>query len=175
MEAPVQIVDYSPHWPEQYEREKARVLEAIPEWVVALEHVGSTAVPGLSAKPIIDIMIGIARLSDAEATFEPLRQIGYDYRPEFEILIPERRFFRKGPPQARTHHVHMVERDSAFWLDHLLFRDYLRSHPDVAKDYEALKRDLAAQVGKERQAYTDAKTPFIQGILRQARAEKLSD
>jgi len=174
VEAPVQIVDYNPLWPEQYEREKARVLEAIPEWVVAMEHVGSTAVPGLSAKPIIDIMIGMARLSDAEATFEPLRQLGYDYRPEFEILIPERRFFRKGPAEARTHHVHMVERDSAFWHDHLLFRDYLRSHPNVAKDYEALKRNLAARLGKERQAYTDAKTPFIQGILRQAHAEKFS-
>jgi GrpB-like predicted nucleotidyltransferase (UPF0157 family) len=102
---------------------------------------------------------------------EPLAGIGYEYVPEFEDELPERRYFRKGPPEARTHHVHMVETGTEFWQRHLLFRDYLRTHPATADEYEALKRRLAKQHTTDREAYTEGKTDFIRGIVEMARAE----
>jgi len=114
MKNPVTVADYDPRWPRIYEEEKARILNAIGNKVVAVEHVGSTAVPGLGAKPIIDTRIGTAHLSDAGDCIEPLRSIDYEYVPEYEASIPERHFFRKGPEGApnKHFHLHMVERTS---------------------------------------------------------------
>jgi len=172
VERPVVIVDYDPEWPLLYEQEKARLLRVIGRWVVAIEQVGSTAVPGLGAKPIIDVMVAVRRLADAEKCIEPLQSIGYEYVPRGEDFIPERRYFHKGPPEARTHHLHMVERTSDFWERHLLFRDYLRTHPKTAQEYEQLKRELAARYGSDRLCYNDAKTPYIEAVVAKARAEK---
>ena len=170
MANPVKIVDYSPRWSVLYEEEKNKILGVIGHKVVEIEHIGSTAVPGLGAKPIIDIMVGVSRLTDAEECIEPLRSIGYEYVPEYEVEIPERRYFRKGP--VNTHrHLHMVEVVNDFWERHLLFRDYLRAHPEVASEYLALKKDLAARYGTERNSYTEAKTSFIEQVVGRARAE----
>lgn len=174
MTSPVIIVEYDPQWPNMYEDEKARVLDAIGHAVVAIEHVGSTAVPGLGAKPIIDIMVGIPRLADAQQCIEPLRSIGYEYVPEYEVQLPERRYFHKGPAGARTHHLHMVEPTSEFWERHLLFRDFLRAHPEASQHYDALKKELAAKFGPDREGYTEAKTPFIRAVEEKARAAKAS-
>ena len=130
--------------------------------------VGSTSVPCLVAKPIIDIMAALRRLVDARACIEPLQTIGYEYVPEHEASIPERRYFRKGPPGARTHHLHMVELRSGFWEGHLLFRDFLRAHPDVADGYYRLKVRLAVELGLGRGAYTDAKASFIESVVARA-------
>jgi GrpB-like predicted nucleotidyltransferase (UPF0157 family) len=169
--APVVILDYDPRWPALYEEEKALIVAAIGPSIVAIEHIGSTAVPGLAAKPIVDIMIGIPRLDEAPALYGSLAQIGYEYAPEFEELIPERRFFRKGPAECWTHHLHIVEFRDDFWVRHLLFREYLRRHAEVAHDYKQLKRALAAEYSENRQGYTEAKTNFIHGIESLARAD----
>lgn len=170
MSDPVLIVDYNPDWPRMFEVEKARILAAIGDRIAAIEHVGSTAVTGLGAKPIIDIMVGLNRLADARECIAPLEQVGYEYVPQYEVVMPERRYFRKGPPTARTHHVHMVETTSDFWERHLLFRDYLRSHPDVARQYFLLKKELAERYGSDREGYAEAKTAFIRSVEATARA-----
>ncbi len=140
--------------------------------MTAVEHVGSTAVPNLAAKPIIDIMVGIRTLAEAPLVVEPLANIGYEYVPEYEVTMPERRYFHKGPEMARTHHLHMVEPTSEFWKRQLAFRDYLRAHPDAAEEYARLKRGLAVQYQWDRNAYTDAKTEFVQAVLSKARRDK---
>jgi len=170
MGAPVKVVDYDPNWPLIFEREKAKILSVIAKKVVAIEHVGSTAVPGLGAKPIIDIMVGMRHLSDAQGCIGPLETIGYEYVPEYQVSIPERRYFRKGPSNVpnKHYHLHMVEYDSDFWRRHLLFRDYLRAHPRTAKEYHRLKKELAAKYRFNRDAYTEAKTLFIESIVAKA-------
>jgi GrpB-like predicted nucleotidyltransferase (UPF0157 family) len=169
--APVVIVDYDPRWPALYEEEKDRIVAASGPVVLAIEHIGSTAVPGLAAKPIIDIMAGVRTLDEAPALYGPLATIGYEYAPEFEETIPERRFFRKGRAEYRTHHLHVVNFGDEFWVRHLLFREYLRRHTQVAHDYKQLKRKLAKEYGGNRQGYTEAKTDFIRGIEFLARAD----
>ena len=172
MEHPVIIVDYDSKWPSLFEEEKAKILSVIGHIIVAVEHVGSTAVPGLGAKPIIDIMVAIRQLADARECIGPLRSIGYEYVPEYEAEMPERRYFHKGPLGGRTCHLHMVELTSGFWERHLLFRDYLRTHPDVSQQYCQLKKELAARHSSDRGAYTEAKTSFIRSIENRALAEK---
>jgi GrpB-like predicted nucleotidyltransferase (UPF0157 family) len=172
-DAPVEVMDYNPHWPKIFGKEKRQVLNAIGNKVVAIEHVGSTAVPGLGAKPIIDIMVGLRNLSDAKHCIKPLERIGYEYVPEYEASMPERRYFRKGPNEPNKHyHLHMVEHGGEFWKRHLLFRDYLRTHPDTASEYYALKRQLATRYRLNREAYTYAKTFFIESIVSKAGAGK---
>lgn len=172
MGAPVVIVAYDPQWPRRYEQEKAALLSVLSDRLVALEHMGSTAIPGLGAKPIIDIMAALRSLEEAPTCIEPLRGLGYDYVPEFEAFIPERRFFRKGSPEKHTHHLHLFAQ-SHFWDRHeLLFRDYVRAHPQTAQEYERLKRELASRYGTDREGYTNAKTEFVQSIVALAQAEK---
>ncbi|UCB42509.1 MAG: GrpB family protein [Dehalococcoidales bacterium] len=171
MPEPVIIVDYNPQWPVMYEEEKARILSAIGLKIVAIEHIGSTSVPGLGAKPIIDIMVGVRQLAEAEECIEPLQSVGYEFVPPEKAGIPERRYFRKREPGARTHHLHMVEMDSEFWEKHLLFRDCLRANHSTAEQYHVLKKRLAEQYGLNREGYTEAKTLFIQSVLAKARAE----
>jgi len=169
MSSPIVIVDYNPQWPILYGQERASIVSVIGHKVVTIEHIGSTSVPGLGAKPIIDIMVGLRQLGDAEHCIAPLAAIGYEYVPEYEDELPERRYFRKGP-QTRHFHLHMVEVTSEFWGRHLIFRDYLRTHPETARAYEALKCRLAAQYATNHEGYTDAKTSFIESVVAQARA-----
>lgn len=163
------IVDYDPDWQARFEAEKKVIFDALGGSLVALEHIGSTSVAGLGAKPIIDMLAGIRQLADAVACIPTLQRLGYEYVPQFEAEFPERRFFRRGAPDARTYHLHMVEVGSDFWERHLLFRDYLRSYPEIAQDYEVLKRRLADLYGADRESYTKAKTDFIVSSLAQAR------
>ncbi len=166
------IVGYDPQWPAMYEEEKAHIMAAIGGNIVAIEHVGSTSVPGLAAKPIIDIMVGVRRLDDALLCIEPLQPLGYEYRPQDQLVMPERRYFRKNSNGVRTHHLHMVEPTSNFWRDHILFRDYLRAHPASAAEYARVKRALAAGHPQDTLAYTEAKTPFITSLLAHTQTEK---
>lgn len=170
MTSPVIIVDYDPEWSARYAVERARILDAAGEHLVAIAHVGSTSVPGLSAKPVVDIMLAVRRMGDARACIAPLEALGYEYRPETEASFPQRRFFRKFQAGTRTYHLHVVELTSDFWHRLILFRDYLRAHPETAAEYSRLKRELAAQHSEDRGAYTDAKTVYIMGIEDKARA-----
>jgi GrpB-like predicted nucleotidyltransferase (UPF0157 family) len=150
---------------------------------VRIEHMGSTAVPGLGAKAIIDIMPGLHSLDDAAALIEPLASIGYEYVPEHERPseidegMPFRRYFRKDVNGERAFHMHMVEAGSDFWVTHLLFRDFLRVSPDDAREYERVKREVAAEYNKTVTAasnvnlgYTDNKSDCVNAIMAKARA-----
>ena len=168
MKGPIVIADYDPRWPAIYEEEKTQILQTIGDRVVAIEHVGSTAVPGLGAKPIIDIMVAVCRLDDAQQCVGPLKSIGYERG--LRDPTPECRFFNKGLPEAHRH-LHMAELTSDFWRRNLLFRDFLRTHPDIAQQYQDLKKDLAARYGADRDGYTEAKTEFIKSVVARAQAE----
>lgn len=157
------VAEYDPAWAEIYERDRAAIAGALGEMVRGLEHVGSTAVPGLAAKPIIDILLGVDA-GDLDRIIEPLERIGYEYNPDWEISLPHRRYFRRLLPDGtNTHHLHAVVIGSAFWTRHLRFRDYLRATPSKVEEYAALKRENARryQGGID---YTFAKTEFIQSV-----------
>ena len=168
MSAPVIITLYDPLWVTQYNEEAARIQLEIGEWLAGLEHVGSTAVPGLAAKPVIDILAGLRTLADAPHCIPRLQGLGYRYIPDYELDLPERRYFQKLIDGQHSHHIHMVEVTSDFWRRHLLFRDYLRSHPDDARAYGELKLRLAEQFENDRAAYTDAKGTFINEVMAKA-------
>ena len=169
-QAPVVIVEYDARWPRMFAEESASIRSVLGDKLVALEHVGSTAVPGLAAKPIIDILAGVRSLADSFERIEPLKRIWYRYVPELEADLPDRRYFHKGSADGRTHHLHMVEVVSHFWERHLLFRDYLRRHPETAQEYAKLKKRLADEFRTDREGYTQAKTPFITAIEEKARS-----
>ncbi|HEY5625147.1 MAG TPA: GrpB family protein [Dehalococcoidia bacterium] len=165
---PIVIADYDPRWAAMYADESARIQAAAGEWLLGIEHVGSTAVPGLAAKPIVDIMPGLQSLADTPHIVSAMEGLGYQYIPEYEDELPERRYFvlpaGRGYRHKRLFHIHAVETTSAFWRRHLAFRNYLRSHPDIAGEYAALKSRLAAEYGSDREGYTEAKTEFITRI-----------
>jgi GrpB-like predicted nucleotidyltransferase (UPF0157 family) len=166
------IQDYDPRWPAMFADEWAHIAVALGSVLVTVEHVGSTAVPGLAAKPIIDLLVGVRSLTQARSTcVAPLQQLGYVYLPEYESWLPEELFFRQGPPGPWTHHVHLMEPTAVRWGEQLLFRDYLRAHPEVAQEYGQLKQALAAAVGDDVVGFRAGKRPFIQAVLAKARAE----
>lgn len=159
----VRLVTYDPRWPVRFEEERAALSEAIGEWVTGgIHHVGSTVVPGLEAKPVIDILVGVEDLETSRACFEPLAELGYLYAP---YLADEMHWFCKPDPSRRTHHLHLVPRASVRFRDELAFRDRLRSDPELAEQYAKLKRELAGRFEHDREAYTDAKADFIRQAL----------
>jgi GrpB-like predicted nucleotidyltransferase (UPF0157 family) len=165
----VEIVDYDPAWPLLYEAEAARIRAVLDSnLIVGLQHFGSTAIPGLAAKPIIDILIAVRSIADAQAAvIDPLQRLGYAYWSENPKV--DRMFFVKGMPpfgQRRTHHVHVTEPTGEMWQQRLAFRDYLKAHPEDAARYGRLKHDLAARHRLDREAYTSAKDHFIADIQR---------
>jgi GrpB-like predicted nucleotidyltransferase (UPF0157 family) len=167
---PIIITDYDPHWPAKFAEEEARLYKAIGDWVTGIEHIGSTSVPGLAAKPVIDILVGVRALAEADAhCIAPICDLGYEYVPEFESVMPYRRFFRRSTADGlRSHQIHLIEKETDFWQRHLLFRDYLRTHPARAQEYAALKRRLAPQF-TDVNDYADAKTNFIRATEALAR------
>ena len=166
---PVEVVEYDQDWPRAYAEERDRIAAAIGETILAIEHVGGTAVPGLPAKPVIDLMVGVEDIERAGPAVAGLINLGYEYVPELERELPDRRYFRRGTPES--HHVHMVPVSSDYWAEHLLFRDYLRSHPQAAEEYGKLKRGLAGRFRLDREAYRSGKLPFIDMVVAAARRE----
>jgi len=163
-EAPVHIVPYDPEWPASFEAERVLIVEAIGTWLAGpVEHVGSTAVPNLAAKPVIDIMAGVESLDASRDALPVLETCQYCY---FPYRADEMHWFCKPSPAFRTHHLHLIPIDSERWVAQLAFRDYLRAHPDVAREYAAMKYRLAEQHRYDREAYTAAKEPFIRDVLR---------
>lgn len=171
----VEIVSYDQEWPHQAQIEIDRMRGALPRnSVVDIQHVGSTAIPGLSAKPILDIQVAVRSLDEIKAVVVPaLQKMGYEYwanNPD-----PDRMFFVKGMPpfgEKRTHHVHIVEAGSKHWEGKALFRDYLIAHPEIAKEYESLKIKLAQHHALDREQYTDAKSEFVEKVLQLAKTKK---
>jgi GrpB-like predicted nucleotidyltransferase (UPF0157 family) len=163
--APIVVADYDPGWPALFERLARPVREAVADLGARVEHVGSTAVPGLAAKPIVDIDVVVAAPSDVPEAIERLRGLGYVYQGDKGIVGREAFLW---PPGAPVHHLYVVVDGGPPYRDHVRFRDHLRQHPDKAEEYAALKRELARRHGRDRIAYTDAKTGFVTAILRAA-------
>jgi GrpB-like predicted nucleotidyltransferase (UPF0157 family) len=168
----IEIVDYDAHWPRLFEEERAALEQVLPsDQVLAIEHAGSTAIPGLAAKPIIDIFIAVPSIEVAKATLVvPIKAIGYVYWAENPDLT--RMFFVRGMPpygERRTHHVHILEPTSDSWDRTLLFRNYLRDHADEAERYQQLKRELARRHREDREAYTRAKDSYVLRVIDMAR------
>jgi GrpB-like predicted nucleotidyltransferase (UPF0157 family) len=161
----VKLLAHDEQWHQLFAEEKARLQNAIGEFVVAVEHVGSTAVCGIAAKPILDIAVAINDKANGEKCIAPLENLGYVYRGENGIA--GRFYFVKGAP-ARTHHLHMLLAGSEEFRNHLFFRDYLRANPESAAKYDKLKRNLAEKYGNDRDAYLDGKAAFVASILQKS-------
>jgi GrpB-like predicted nucleotidyltransferase (UPF0157 family) len=155
----VRLVDWDPGWPARYEREATRIREALGQTAVRVEHVGSTAVPGLAAKPVIDIQISVPSFEPFEAYATRLAALGYEGRPD--ASEPGHRFFLLVRGEERVAHVHVCEAGGEWERRHLAFRDALRADPDLRTRYEAEKRRLAALYPEDSLAYAEAKTPWI--------------
>lgn len=164
------IVPYDSEWPRLFEREAENLRSKLPGSLIArIEHFGSTAVPGLAAKPVVDILVEVRSLEETKRLIVPLLEAaGYDYFWRTDTAPPYAWFIKRNCAGQRTHHLHMVEADSTLW-ERLYFRDYLREFPDEAKRYEELKRSLAEQYPHDRVAYTQGKTEFIVALTEKAR------
>jgi GrpB-like predicted nucleotidyltransferase (UPF0157 family) len=161
----VKLSRYTGEWRQLFEVEKASLQDKLGSYILDIQHVGSTSIPGMLAKPIIDIAIAVALFEEARVCIPLIEELGYEYKGEFGI--PHRHYFVKGDP--RTFHIHMSEIDSMEWQNTILFRDYLCQHADIAKEYAELKTQLALKYPQDRTAYLDGKAPFIERILQIAR------
>ena len=163
----VELVEADPNWPRLFEDEKADLLDVLRgEDILAIEHFGSTAIPGLIAKPIIDILIAVPSVDVARTRFVSILD-SLDYVFWHDNPKTDRLFFVKGMPpygEGRTHHIHVAERPSVMW-SRLAFRDYLRENPHERDNYAALKKRLVIKHGSDREAYTDAKDAFVARIM----------
>lgn len=164
--ARVVIVDYSPEWPAYFEAERELLAEALGPCALDIQHMGSTSVPGLSAKGIIDIAVATEQYPLPDEVIAHVVALGFEHMGEYGI--PRRHYFRRGSNGRYATHVHVYERTNDEYTKHLLFRDYLRAHPERARAYDQLKRHLAQTVGEDRRVYTDMKTEFVLETLRMA-------
>ncbi|MEH7544036.1 GrpB family protein [Bacillus thuringiensis] len=168
MDQQIVIKAYQKDWVEEYIKEKEKFCSLLGQEIIAVEHIGSTAVEGLGAKPLIDMMIGVTDLQITENWIEVLSEIGYEYVPKDATNWS---FFRKGKWRAGTHHLHIYIYNSDEWRNNILFRDFLISHEWARKEYRELKERLAITYAFDRVSYTKAKAPFIRKILELARIQ----
>jgi GrpB-like predicted nucleotidyltransferase (UPF0157 family) len=163
MDAAIHIEPYNAAWPVAFVEERDKLREILGPWLAGpIEHVGSTAVPGLAAKPIIDIMAGVQDLQTSREALPQLARLNYCYAPYRQDVM---HWLCKPDPATRTHHLHLVPFGSDLWNDRIIFRDRLRSDAGLAEEYGLLKRRLAAIHENDREAYTQAKTPFVEEVL----------
>lgn len=161
----VVIVPSSPDWPIHFAAIRIAVLYAFAPTPVEVEHIGSTSVPDLAAKPVIDVLLGAASLAAIEEKIPALVSLGFEYVPKYERELPERRYFVRPAGRTMRVHLHAVQRGSTLWRDHLAFRDALRADATLRDEYQALKVSLAAAHANDKAAYTEAKGPFIRAVL----------
>jgi GrpB-like predicted nucleotidyltransferase (UPF0157 family) len=167
-EAPVELVPYDPTWPARFAQERKRLERLLGPWLAgSIEHIGSTAIPGMLAKPIIDIMVPVADLDAARPAIAAAEGAGYVHYPYRADVM---HWFCKPSAALRTHHLHLVPHDSRLWHERLAFRDRLRADGALAAEYAALKIALARRFCHDREAYTDAKGPFVARVLALAQA-----
>ena len=165
--AAIELSEYDNSWPAAFEAERRYLEKVCSGQLVAIEHIGSTAVSGMIAKPVIDILAGVETLQIADSLLEPLCGSGYTTSAEFNATIGNRRWLMRWKDGRRTHHLHLVVHNSADWSDQLKFRDILRSNDVVASQYHEVKVELAAIFQSDREAYTDGKSEFIRDVLEQ--------
>jgi len=162
----IEIVPHNPGWAQKYSEEAALLSSIFGGLTLSIHHIGSTAIPSILAKPVIDIMIVVAEIESVEA-YNPA-MIAAGYVPRGEAGIPNRRFFRKDTEEIRSHHVHIYPQGDENIATHLNFRDYLRVHPDEARAYSQLKEKLAEEFRYDSENYTESKTDFVQRVNRLA-------
>ncbi|MBS1134527.1 MAG: hypothetical protein H6R02_1668 [Burkholderiaceae bacterium] len=165
MTDPITVMPYDAAWPARFRIESQLIHIALNDLHPQIEHIGSTSVPGLAAKPIIDMLVGVRSLDEFERHCDRLSVYGYEYIPEYERALPDRRFFKRVVRGIRTHHVHVVEVNGLYWKRYLKFRDSLRCDAWLSKRYAELKRRLAARFRFDRDAYTNGKTGFVEAVL----------
>ena len=164
--APVEIVSYDTAWPIRFTEEAAILGPALAAWILGpIEHIGSTAVPDLVAKPVIDIMVGVQDLDASRPAIAAAGELGYCYWPYQADL---EHWFCKPSTERRTHHLHLIPVGTPQWIRPIAFRDYLRVHSDVREEYGTLKQRLAREHRLDREAYTEAKRPFIDRVTKAA-------
>ncbi len=163
----VEVVPHDPNWQTAFEAESQLVAAALGTNLVVIHHIGSTAIPGIHAKPIIDLLVEVRNIQQVDASQFAMEALGYEGLGEFGI--PGRRYFRKENSQkVRTHHVHIFEENSPHVVRHLAFRDFMKSHPKEAQQYSDLKRGLAQAHPDNIEAYMDGKEAFIKEMERRA-------
>jgi GrpB-like predicted nucleotidyltransferase (UPF0157 family) len=168
MKRTIEVVPYDSAWPERFREEAEDLLELFGSQVVAIHHVGSTAIPGIRAKPIIDVLVVVRDLEEIDQRNEEM--VARGYIPKGSFGIPGRRFFIKGTETERTHHVHVFGRGHPAIRRHLTFRDYLRAHPERARAYSDLKAELARRFRHDIEGYMAGKDAFIKAIEKEGRA-----
>ncbi len=161
----VSLRAHDPAWAHAFELERERLQTLLPGVFVAMEHIGSTAVPELAAKPIIDIMAAVESLEGVDGLIERLCDNSYATSVEFNASLTDRKWLMRWRDGQRTHHLHIVVAESAQWHDRLAFRDALRNEPALARRYAELEADLAARHQSDREAYTDAKSAFVRDAV----------
>ena len=159
----IEVVEYHPEWPRVFEREACAVLDACRPFVTEVHHVGSTSVPGLAAKPVLDMMPIVTGPAEGFKAVPRMTDLGYRYRGESGI--PGRFYFDRVVDGRTVAHVHMLPAGHLDARKHLVFRDHLRTHPDTAQEYQRLKRELASKYRHDRRTYTDSKADFISGVI----------
>ena len=159
----VRVVEYDARWPALFAAEERRIRDHC-RLALRLEHVGGTSIPGMCAKPVLDVAAGRPHETTTQDCVAVLTRLGYEHRGERGV--PGREFFRRGRPRA--YHLHLVEAGGPLWHEYLAFRDYLRAHAEAALRFAEVKRALAARFPRDREAYTNAKSPHVQEILRLA-------
>lgn len=168
---PIMIADYDPRWPEQFELLRLRIAPALAPLAAAIEHVGSTAIPGLAAKPIIDMDVLLHSAADLPEAITRLAILGYQHRGD--LGVPGREAFQP-PSKDVPHHLYVCPPESHEYIRHITFREHLRANPQDARSYERLKRALAQEYRHDRETYNQAKTEFVEAILRKANATEHS-
>jgi GrpB-like predicted nucleotidyltransferase (UPF0157 family) len=156
---------YSEEWPRAFEQIRQELLTIFSPANTRIEHIGSTSVTGLSAKPVIDILLGANSLSEIESQIASLEALGFTYVSKYEKELPTRRYFAKTPADGLRIHLHGVEIGSRIWCQHLEFRDLLRTDAQLRSEYQLLKLSLADKYAYDKSAYTAAKSPFIEAAL----------
>jgi len=167
----INVVPYRSGWKELYEQEANLLRSTLGEKALLIEHIGSTSIPGMTAKPIIDIIVAVVSLIEATELIPMLEALGYEYKTR--DTVPERMFFvKERTPEYRTHHLNITQQDSGFWVNQIAFRDYLRVHEQVAAEYGDLKVHLAKVYTHTREIDRDGKTEFVDRVLELAMAEE---
>ena len=165
----VELDDYNSKWKEEYLKEEKLLKKVLKDKILHIEHVGSTSIEGLKAKPVIDILIVIKSLKEIDEIEELLKK--YDYSNRGPQGVEDRFFFAKGPEDSRTHYIHFTEPNSNTYYNLVYFKKYLIEHPEYIKKYCDLKQDLATKYADERPKYTAGKNDFIKNVVSLAKEE----
>lgn len=166
----VRLDKYDPSWKDEFEKEKLNVKKCLGDIALTIEHVGSTSIEGLSAKPIIDMAVGVKDTETLRSTIKLLSDFGYDVLDSIEDK--EEVLARKGTPENRTHYIHVMVVSGSRYVEQVLFRDYLRAHREEVERYEELKKSSLEKFADNRKAYTASKNEYIRSVIEKAKQEK---